>query len=1006
MELKLRGQMAGMLKYMLAGIWLQCFLVGSLLATDGNTQQTGATLDRQQAVTVTGKVISDEDDQGLPGVNVIIKDTSHGTITDVNGDFKIDVPSPETVLVFSSVGYVKEEVVVGNRTVVNVTLSPDITSLEEVVVIGYGTTTKKEITGSVTTVKSDDFNKGDISNPMQLIQGRVPGLNITKVSGGNPNKGYQIQLRGLNTLSGGKSPLIIVDGIIGTNTLDMLDPNEIESIDVLKDGSAAAIYGTRATNGVILITTKKPKSGAVHYEYSTYLSTEIPAEQDRFLSASEYRDIVNQYYPDMSSSLDKGMSTDWFSEVTRTPLNQYHSLAATGGTDKINFRTDLYYKDDQGIIQNTSAKTVTPSLYVSSKGLNDRLKIDARLLYSYIRRKGGNNGVILQAINRNPTEPVYDPDDTEHGGYYTVTTSSGYNNPVATINEHDNLVEAQLFANDISASFSLMDGLNLIMHGSYNSQQNYSGDYQTRFYPNVGTNGNANVSTTYTHNILLEPGVEFKKSFNDHDIQAVAGYSYYYNEYKDLSANNYDFDLDDFSYHNIGSGYALTEGLAGMGTSQSSNKLIAFYGRVMYNYSEKYLLSTSVRYEGSSRFGANNKWGVFPAVSAGWRVTEEDFAKDLSWLSNLKLRAGYGVTGNQDIPNYQSISRISVSGRKMYYNGQWINTYRPSSNPNPDLKWEKKGEFDAGMDFGLWSSRITGTFDYYNRKISDLLWWYAVPVPPNVYPTTYANVGDIQNQGIELSLTGQIFKTNEASWSSTFIYSKNKNKLISFSDASQGYELDYLKINPIAASWSQLLLEGEPIGNFMAPVYQGVDEDGNAVYKDVNGDGKIDVESQDDREVVGNAYPKFELGWSNKINYKNFDLSFFFRGVFGQSLLNYERVFYENWRPLLSGGNILKSTLDNPDYQGIQTYDSRFVEKASYIKLNDVTLGYTVKFNKGNRLRVYLTGQNLLTITNYKGADPEQPISDFDTNIGPAGTENLNYYPYTRSFLMGLNFNF
>lgn len=958
----------------------------------------------QAAGNVSGKVM---DEQGNPitGVTVAVKGTTIGTITDNDGNYTLQVENGQTI-VFSSIGYKTREIQYTGQAHIDVTLEVSSTQLNEIVAIGYGTIKRADVTGSVTTVKAEDFNKGAFTNPIGLIQGKVPGLIITRTQGSNPNGGYQILLRGLNTLSGGKQPLIIVDGIIGGNTLQMLDPNEIASVDVLKDGSAAAIYGTRATNGVILITTKKPKLGKVHYEFSSHLSTEIPSENRRYLSADEYRQVIHDYYPDQEESLDKGYSTDWLNKVIRKPITQYYSFAATGGTENISFRTDLYYKDNEGIVKQTYAKTVTPSVVVSSTGLNGRLKINARLMYSFIKRKGGNNGVIFQAISRNPTYPVYDPSDVIHGGYYTITAASGQPNPVAMINEHENNVEAEFFTGDVAVEYRLLKDLKLKLHYSFNSKQNYRGTYKTRYFPDLGANGDATVSANFTHDQLFEPGIAYDKTIDDHHIQVIAGYSYFENQGEDLGVNNYNFDVDDFSYYNVGSGYALDEGLASMGTSKATNKLISFYGRALYNYKQKYLLSISARYEGSSRFGANNKWGLFPAISAGWRVTEENFARNSSWLSNLKLRAGYGVTGNQDIPNYQSLSRIGISSREFYYNGQWVNAYKPSSNPNPNLKWEKKGEFDVGIDFGLLQNRITGTVDYYYRRVSDLLWRYAVPVPPNVYPTTYANVGIMENKGMEFSISANIVKTSNLLWSSTLLYSQNRNKLVSFSDAARGYKLDFLKINSVTGTWSQLVLEGQPVGNFVAPVYTGVDDKGDAVYKDLNGDGKIDLGSQDDRAVVGNAYPKFQIGWSNQLKYKNFDLSFFFRGVFGQSLLNYERVFFENWQPFLAGRNILKSTLAHPEYKGIQTYDSRFVEKASYIKLNSLALGYTLHIANDYPLRIYASCQDLFTISDYQGADPEAPVSGFGTTIGPSGSGNLIYYPYTVTFLFGINLKF
>ena len=989
-----------------------CFLLLSSFKSFGfykdilNDLHPGAEgrLEDRNAEKVKGRV-TDGDGNAVANVSVGVQGTTVGTMTDQNGEFTIQVEVGQ-VIVFSSIGFEMHQVKYTGQKVLDVKLESSLHKLDEVVAIGYGTTTKKEVTGSVSTVKAEDFIKGAVNNPMGLIQGKVPGLSITRTQGNNPNGGYQILLRGLNTLSGGKQPLIIVDGIVGTNTLDMIDPNDIVSIDVLKDGSAASIYGTRATNGVILITTKKPEVGKVKYEFSSYLSSEMLAEKKRFFTPDEYRKAINDYYPELKEVLDDGQSTDWLKEITRTPLTQYYSFSATGGTSALSFRADLYYKNNQGIVQKTDAQTVTPSLFISSTGLNGKLKIDARLIYSMIKRRGDNNNAIFQAVVRNPTQPVYDPSDVTHGGYYTDVTSSGQLNPVAMINERQNSTESQLFTGDVMAAYKIIDDLKFNVHYSFNSQQDNSGTFLSQYYPELGRKGEAFVSNDFVKDILFEPGFEYKKDFNGHKLQAMAGYSYFQSESKGLDISNFDFPVEDFSYNNIGAGSALGLGLASVGNSRVSNRLISFYSRVMYNFQEKYLLSVSARYEGSSKFGANNKWGLFPSISAGWRITEEDFAKNSTWLSNLKIRAGYGVTGNQDIPNYQSLSRVGTTNRLFYYNGQWINSYAPSSNPNPNLKWEKKGEFDAGVDFGLLNDRISGTFDFYSRKISDLLWNYTVPVPPNVYPTTYANVGIMDNKGIELSLTGQAVKTKNFNWETTVLYTQNRNKLVSFSDAPRGYKLDFLQINPVNGTWSQLVLEGQPVGNFVAPVYLGLDDNGEAVYKDVNNDGKVDIFSHADREVVGNAYPKFELGWNNQLNYKKFDLSFFFRGVFGHSLVNYERAMFELWRPFVNSRNIYKSTLDNPGYKGNTTYDSRYVEKASFVKFENISLGYTTKIAKTNQIRMYASCQNLFTITNYKGVDPEVPISNFDLRPAVNGVENLNYYPYTVTFLFGVNLNF
>jgi TonB-linked SusC/RagA family outer membrane protein len=513
--------------------------------------------------------------------------------------------------------------------------------------------------------------------------------------------------------------------------------------------------------------------------------------------------------------------------------------------------------------------------------------------------------------------------------------------------------------------------------------------------------------------VLFEPDIEYSKSFSSHSFKLLAGYSYYNNVRKSFSVTNYDFDYDAFLYNNIGSGSALQNGLAEMGSNKQSNKLIAFYGRLMYNYQEKYLLSASIRREGSSRFGKNNKWGWFPAVSLAWRLNEEDFAKDLSWLNDLKIRIGYGVTGNQDIDNYLSLERMMVSNKLMYYNQEWVNAYEPASNPNPDLKWEKKDEYNFGFDYGLIDNRISGSVDFYYRLISDLLWNYDVPSPPNVFPKTTANVGEMSNKGLEIQLNVEPLRGSDYSWVSSFSYSMNRNKMISFSDESKGYNMEYLDMTPIKGTLSQRIVTGGPVGDYYALIYDGIDPNDptKIIYKNMDGsvdeNGNPTIDSRLDRVVVGNQYPKFELGWNNNFTYKNWDLSFFIRAIYGVSALNAERVWYESWNVLNGGLNILRSTLTNhPEYTGLEVYDNRFVEDASYLKLDNISLAHNFRFAKSS-LRLYLTMENLLTLTKYSGVDPEKAIPEsFNLQASGDGSDLLPYYPYTRKFLVGLSFKF
>jgi len=957
---------------------------------------------------ISGKV-TDSKGEPVIGATVVVKGVNgKGTITNVDGKYVLTDVDKNATLSFFFVGMDKKEVVVGSESVINVTLEEGAVNLSEVIAIGYGTVTKKEVTGSVATITEKSFNKGDMANAMSLIQGKVPGLTITNSSGGSPDGSFQLRLRGLNSLMGGKSPLVIVDGVLGT--MDMIDPNQVASIDVLKDGSAAAIYGTRATNGVILITTKKPDIGKVKFDFSTYAAYQTLQEDNRFLTAAEYRKLITERG---LTDFDKGSSLNAVKEIARPQLNQYYSFTASGGTKDLNFKGNVYFKDNEGIVIGTKSTIFTPSLFVSQSALDDKLKIDYRMTYNKQRNKGlGNNGVVKNALIRNPTEPIYDPNDEAHGGYYTNTANLNQVNPMAQIKERTNDVDNQTFSGDINASYLLFDALKLRMHGTYYNNQNYVGTFLTRFYPNQASN-QASLSTSSYENVLFEPDFEYSKSFLGHTIKLLGGYSYYSNTGKSFDMTNYDFDYDVFKYNNIGSGSALQDGLAEMESNKQSNKLIAFYSRLMYNYQQKYLLSASIRREGSSRFGKNNKWGWFPAVSLAWRIDEESFTDDLSWLSDFKLRAGYGVTGNQDIGNYLSLERMRVGSKLMYYNQEWINSYEPASNPNPDLKWEKKDEYNVGADFGFFDSRITGSVDVYYRLISDLLWNYDVPVPPNVYPTTTANVGKMSNKGLEVQLNFEFLKGKNYSWMSSVSYSMNRNEMISFSDESKGYTKEYLDMTPVKGFLTQTVVPGKPVGDFYAMIYQGVDPNDptKIIYK--NSDGSVDengnptIDNRLDREVVGNQYPIFELGWNNNFQYKNWDFSFFIRTVYGASALNYERVWYESWNGLNGGKNILRSTLTNhPEYTGLEVYDNRFVEDASYVKLDNVTMGYNFNFAK-NSCRLYFTAQNLLTLTKYTGVDPEKAIPEnFDTQASGDGSDQLPYYPYTRKFLLGLSFKF
>ncbi|MDO5977518.1 SusC/RagA family TonB-linked outer membrane protein [Flavivirga spongiicola] len=959
----------------------------------------------QSGDVANGKVI-DVNGVPLPGASILEKGTKNGVSSDFDGNFSIKLQSENSILLFSYVGYSSKEIIVGSQTNIVVTLEEDAAKLDEVVVIGYGTTTRKEVTGSVASVRSEEFIQGVMTSPLGAVQGKVAGLSIVSSNGSDPNSDYTIRIRGLNSLSGGKAPLIIVDGAVWSGSLKMIDPEQIKTFDILKDGSAAAIYGTRGTNGVVLITLKEPEQGDVKFEFSSFVSYEVVEKNDLWFTADEYRDATNTLIPDYTD-LDKGSSTDWLDEVSRNPINQNYNLSITGGKANLAFRANITYKNNEGLFEKNYSNVVSPSIFVTQKAFGDRLTLDYKLLFSRTTSSDIPGGLYGQTITRNPTEPIYDPENIIGNGYYD-NLIQGSRNPVAMVNESTFDREVNFINGVVNADYKLMESLSLNVNGSYNSWLGTNGSYLTKFYPLLGKSGQASVGSWNTKSYILEPSIRYRFGLGeDHRFNAIVGYSFNESVSSNMSITNANYDTDNFSYNNIAAGNDLIEGLANISTYKESNKLISFYGRVSYNFKDKYLVSASVRHEGSSRFGENNKWGTFPALSLGWRLNQESFMEDIGFINELKIRAGVGVTGNQSIPNYQSIPRLSTrigdSSGLFYYLGNWQNVYVPDNNPNPDLKWETKTEYNIGLDFGLFN-RVSGSIDMYKRTISDLLWYYNVPVPPNVYDNIYANVGEMTNKGIEILLKGDIVKTPKFNWNSSVTWSKNVNEMVKLSDPSRGYELEFIKYTPAATSWAQLLREGDAVGNFWVPIYVGTAEDGSIIYEDLDGDGSVDENSIGDRRNVGNEYPDFEMGWQNSLTYNKFFLTFSFRAMFGQSLINWDRLNNENVKRLTDGRNAMKSILDHPEYVGEYRFDDRFVDDGTFVKLDNIVFGYDFKFGQ-NMLKLYVSGRNLLTITNFKGNDPEQVPVGINTDYEKYGGDNLSY-PYSRTYLLGLKFNF
>lgn len=951
-------------------------------AQDGQTRQ------------VTGIVRDAADNSPLPGVNVTVKGTQTGAITNLEGKYTISVSSVG-ILVFSFIGYESVEIQVEEKQVVDIQLKESLEKLDEVVVIGYGSATRKEITGSITSLKSDDFNKGAFHDAMGLIQGKVAGLVISRPDGADPQGGYEIILRGTNTLTSGQGPLIIIDGVAGAD-LKNLNFEDVESVDVLKDGSAAAIYGTRGTNGVILITTKRAKSGSMSIEYTGQLSVQVAPRSVETLSANDFRTAITKYAPEKSGSI-YGANTNWFREITRSmPVSQKHSLAISGGTENFSHRTTFNIEDNQGLLRDNEAKKYLFKTNIRQNALEGKLELDYNFIMGIRNYKPANYDLFYQAFIQNPTQPVYDPANLTFGGYSSLPGIEYYN-PVAMLKERQRNGKSNDLGQNVKATLNLMPGLKWINFLSYEGSAWEETSYRTQYYPSrIGRNGEAEIANGGNQNLQYESMLNYARSFNKHNIQAVGGYSF--QEFGSNSSYmiNSGFDSDILGVNNISNGSALQEGQGEMDSNKESSRLISFFSRLMYNYDGRYLASASIRREGSSRFGTNNKWGSFPSVSLGWRLNNEAFLENAEWLNELKLRMGYGVTGNQDFDNYKSLILMGRAG-KFYYNGGWINSYQPVSNPNPDLRWEKKQEMNIGTDFSLFRNRFGGAIDYYFRTSTDLLYTYEVAVPPYLFKELFTNVGTISNKGIELTLNAELIQRSNFKWKTIFTFSKNSNKLKKFSN--EEFTNKYIDMGWIGGAlpqYSQRIEEGESLGNFYGLLWTGLKEDGTDKYGNLNPVG-FPIPT-----IIGNAYPFCSLGWSNTITYKNWNINMAFRSNIGGKVLNLYRAYYENWQTI-GTRNIVQTQLENPEFTGNATYSSKYVEDASFLKLDNFSVGYDLKYKIRyiQSIRLSLVAQDVFCITGYKGLDPEVNLSGLEPGI-----ERLSYYPRSTSFTFGLNVMF
>ena len=963
-----------------------------------------------QTISVRGIVTEALTGDPIIGANVLVKGTTNGTITGLDGDYQLsNVPSNGT-LVFSYLGYDSQEIQINGRTSINVSLEESSIGLQEVVAVGYGSQRKKEITGSVAGLKENDLIKGVQSDPMGMLQGKVAGLNISKPNAGDPNGDYKFQLRGTSSLTGNTSPLIVVDGIPQAD-ISAIPQDDIESIDVLKDGSAAAIYGTRGTNGVILVTTKRGLAGKTSVQYNGYISLS---------SISRKPDVMNREEFLANGGNDRGSNTDWLDEITRSPISHSHNVAITGGTSAFNYRGSVSYRDSKGIAKKSEFEEVIGRFSANQNLFDSKIQIAYDATYRHVDREGENQSLGDYAAFRyaayyNPTAPVWNLNgtvnvDRDTDGYYQLDMQ-GYTQPVAYLMQRDRQTTNSTLQGSARITWNIINGLRAQVFGSLKYTNYNRGSYTSRNTYNSSNYGSASRSYGSRNNKTLETTIDWVKTFGEHNIVLLGGYAYENNYREDAGFNNSNFDSDVFKWYNLGAGSNLvndpTQDM--MSGSVSQDNLVSFFGRVNYNYSNRYLLSASVRREGSTRLGKDYKWGTFPAISLGWSIKNEAFMQSLTWLDDLKLRVGFGVTGNMPTGNYLSLPMMGVVG-KFYDNtsGRWLNAYGPTQNQNNNLKWEKKSEWNLGLDVSTFKGRLNLTLDLYRRKVTDLLYNYRVPTPPYQYSTMLANVGDATSKGLEISISATPVKNKNLSWTSSVNFSFNTNRLDKLSNETfhtDWLESGYLTDGDLGGLNGIALLRmvpGGKVGDFFLPVFKGFDSDGKWIFEDINGDGVY--KEADDKKVVGNAQPDFIAGWTNELKYRDFDLSFTFRAVVGNDVFNVGRLALENPGQGGTEKNMLKSVRNTPLNDSAQP-STYYLEDGSFVKLDNVTLGYNMptKNIRGiQNLRLYLTGQNLLTITGYKGVDPEVDMVGLDN----MGIERSRFYPTSRSFIFGINVTF
>lgn len=977
-------------------------------------KETPASAQQTSGNTIQG-VVTDANGEPIIGANIMIEGTTTGTITDFDGRFTLDVPENATLQI-SYIGFVSQNVKVNGRKDITVKLVEDAKALDEVVVVGYGTMKKSDLTGSVSSITSDNFKLGTDLTPQQLMQGAFSGVNISQNSG-KPGGSNTIRVRGGTSISASNDPLYVIDGVpistsagvnqsnISTATTDFFDqepinplsninPNDIESINILKDASATAIYGSRGANGVIMITTKKGKAGVRQLDYSFNLGISTVANKLDVLTGDEYRQTVT----DLGLTLDdKGMNTDWQDVIFRTAISQNHYVSFMSGSEKTSYRASAGYSNQNGIMEGSGMKSANARVNINHKALNDKLKLNLNISYGETdsdqapvsNTVGSEMGssMLYEAYVFNPTYPIYD----ENGDYYDVPPYRV--NPASFAKELLDERGTSQFLGNLTADWNFYKPFTLQVNVGYNKNTISRNSYisKSNLLGN-SNNGYVTVQKLSDYSKLLETILKYNQSFGKHHIDAMIGYSWQYFYGEGQTTKAYGFLSDNFKWYSL----AAAQTVESISSYAESNTLISMYGRVNYNYADKYLLTATVRRDGSSRFGSGNKWGVFPSVAASWRISQEDFFQN-DVMSDLKLRVSFGITGSQEIGNYNSLSTLGASTNGYLVGGEKVTIVLPQQYTNPDLKWEQTAQTDVGIDFGFFNGRIRGSIDYYYKKTTDLLLSVAVP-SPSLITTQIANVGTVTNQGIELDLAFDLMRRKNFSWEANLNLSHNKNEVVSLSNDK--WTGDNMQVAPcqgqgLSGTYAQLIMPGQPIGTFYGKRFIGIV------------DGVEQFANDGESEVIGCAQPDLTFGLGTNLQYKNWTFSLNFRGSIGNDVYNCTAnnlAYLSN----LPGRNVLREAVTSGvSRDQAKVFSSRFIEDGSFVRLDNISLGYNFSLPKlyVSNARIFVSAQNLFTITGYSGADPEVNSEISRTGVAPLGVDYLSY-PRARTFSMGVNLSF